>query len=442
MTLRSAVQAHRPKLDSCVHCGFCLPTCPTYRRLGDEADSPRGRLYLMRAVVEGRLDPGAEAFQEHIDRCLGCRACESVCPSGVEYGLLLEEAREEAVGVHRPGALTRIVLRVFQSPPLLSGCMRAGRILRGTGAAGWGVRVLPSRGRAASLRLASAMLAATGTSGIPRQGAASVVGNDNELVDPPSGRPATRGRVALLAGCVQEGLYRRVNRASRRVLEANGFAVVETRGQGCCGALHSHAGTLKEARTLARKNVDAFGVADIDWVVVNAAGCGATMKGYGHLLGEDPSVSDRALDVARKTRDLLELLAEVGPRPGAPLGLRVAYDAPCHLLHGQRVERAPLRVLEAVPGLEVEPLPHADECCGGAGLYGLTHPRLGASIGDDKVREVLESRADGVTTPNPGCMMQIGAGLRMAGSHMGVWHPVELLDESYRLGGVYGPARG
>jgi glycolate oxidase iron-sulfur subunit len=241
----------------------------------------------------------------------------------------------------------------------------------------------------------------------------------------------------MLVGCVQEGLYGRINEATQRVLEANGFEVVEVQGQECCGALHAHAGALEGARRLARVNVARFEAADVDRIAVNAAGCGATMKEYGHLLSEDPDFAERASRLAGSVQDVQELLAEVGPREGAPVPCSVAYDHPCHLIHAQGIETAPLTVLAAVPETEVRVVEGASECCGGAGIYGLTHPDLGGRIGRDKVQAVRAAGGDVVATPNPGCMMQIGAGLRMDGAPAEVVHPVELLDESYRRAGYY-----
>jgi glycolate oxidase iron-sulfur subunit len=244
-------------------------------------------------------------------------------------------------------------------------------------------------------------------------------------------------RTALLLGCVQEGLLARVNRATARVLEVNGFRVVEVPGQGCCGAVHTHTGDLEGARSLARRNVQAFERAGVDVVAVNAAGCGATMKEYGHLLRDDPHVRDGGRALAEKVRDISELLGRPGLRVGGGLPLRVTYDAPCHLLHAQRISKEPLALLRSIPGLELVPLRGHEECCGGAGVYGITHPELGGKIMQDKVEAILATGAQVVATGNPGCMMQIGAGLRMAGAAVDVVHPVELLDESYRRGGAY-----
>ncbi|MDP2959179.1 MAG: heterodisulfide reductase-related iron-sulfur binding cluster [Longimicrobiales bacterium] len=430
--LSHALEVQSERLLACVHCGFCLPACPTYNRLGDEADSPRGRLHLMRAVVDGRLDPGSDAFQTHIDRCLGCRACEPVCPSGVEYGALLELARDVAAKHRPPAFLTRLLLLVFGSVSLRRAFFLGGRLVRGTGLAALGARVLPGRGLAGSARLGLAMLAASA----PWKGlrtAGSGAGAAGGGVVAPSGR----GRVAVLLGCVQEGLFGRVNDATVRVLEANGYEVVSVAGQDCCGALHAHGGDLEGARNLARINVARFEAASVDRVVVNAAGCGAAMKQYGDLLREDASFAARAAALAKNVRDVTEILAEAGPRRGAPVPCRVAYDHPCHLLHAQRIQQAPLKVLAAVPGAEVRVVDDASECCGGAGIYGITHPDLGGRIGGDKIASVRRAGCDVAATPNPGCMMQIGAGLRLEGASEGVIHPVELLDESYRRAGYY-----
>ncbi len=442
-TLARSLAEHEDRLLSCVHCGFCLPACPTYVRLGDEADSPRGRLYLMRAVAEGRLDPGSDAFRTHIDRCLGCRACEPVCPAGVEYGFLLEHAREAAAEARPAGAAARLVLWLFSRRRALFATMALGRLLRATGIPALGARFLPAA--FARLRLGLGMLASTRRGRAASRAAASASaaqGSGGPAEDRPRVHPVAGKRVALLDGCVQAGLLGHVNEATRRVLRVNGTNVVEASGQRCCGALHAHGGDLEGARSLARVNVDAMLGAGVEIVAVNAAGCGAQLKYYGTLLADDPRYARRAERVAGKVRDVSEILAEAGPRPGAPLPLSATWDAPCHLLHAQRVSEPPLQVLRAIPGLELVPLPRADECCGGAGIYGITHPRLGGEIGGDKVDAVLGTGASVVATANPGCMMQIGGGLRMRGARVEACHPVSLLDESYRAAGFYdAPAR-
>lgn len=452
--LAAILAAEEDKLLACVHCGFCLEACPTYTRLGDEADSPRGRLFLMRAVVEGRLEPDAEAFTTHIDRCLGCRACETVCPSGVEYGHLLEYARAEIARSAGTGLAPRLFLAIFGNPYLGKLALAGGRALRATGLAHVLLRLLPRR--LARARFGLAMLGATrpwralGRVGRPESTAraAGVTPPHSGTPAGAAGTPAAEGsspapterspagaagkKAALLTGCVQDGLFRRVNDATAEVLEANGCEIVPVPEQRCCGALHAHGGERERAQALARANIDAFERAGVDVVVVNAAGCGAAMKEYGELLADDPAYAERARAFTAKVRDVSEFLAELGPRPGAPLPVRVTYDAPCHLHHAQRITHAPIDVLGVIPGLVTVPLPGADECCGGAGIYGVLHPDLGGRILADKVEAIRSTGAEVVVTPNPGCMMQIGAGLLLEGDERPVLHPIELLAESYR----------
>lgn len=432
--LADALAQKEDLLSHCVHCGFCLPACPTYQVLGDEADSPRGRLHLMRAVVEGRLDPASSAFQDHMDRCLGCRACEPVCPSGVEYGSLLEHAREVAVRARPAPLLSRILLRTMATPFLLRIFGLAGRLLRASGLPAYLVRVLPDRPVLYPARLGMGMLAASAPAELTLRTAGRPGGPEPQASAPP--RPSVRpraGRVALLQGCVQQELFSRVHEATRAVLQVHGWEVVDLPSPGCCGALHAHAGSLEEARSMARRHVASFMAADVDWVVMNAAGCGAHLRGAAELLGDESAAM-----FSRKVRDISELVAGEGREPmkGAPLELEVVVDPPCHLLHAQRVADPPLRMLQAIPGLTLVPLRDADRCCGGAGIYGITHPDLGSEIGGDKVGAILEAGGQVVATANPGCHMQIGAGLRLAGHPMPVIHPVELLAESYRRAGL------
>lgn len=434
--LSQAVKEQEEGLLACVHCGFCLPACPTYRRLGDEADSPRGRLYLMQAVVEGRLNPAADAFHTHIERCLGCRACEPVCPSGVAYGHLLELARQVGREVRPPPLIARLALRVLGTPWLARPALLAARLLRATKLAAGVARLGPRSGPPGPLRLGMAMLAASAPSRLPQQLRPQRLRPEQPGTSGSGARPS----VGVLMGCVQAGLFSRVNRATVRVLRANGYSVDAVRGQGCCGALHAHAGDLEAARAMARNNVDAFDAAGVDFLAMNASGCGAAVAEYGALLAGDRAYAARAAKIADKSRDVSQLLADRGPVPGAPVELSATLDAPCHLLHAQGVDGPPEAVLAAVPGLRVLPLPNADECCGGAGIYGITQRELGSRIGGDKVQNVLATGADAVVTGNPGCMMQIGAGLRIVRRPVAVFHPVELLDESYRRAGLYNPS--
>jgi glycolate oxidase iron-sulfur subunit len=405
---------------ACVHCGFCLPACPTYTRLGDEADSPRGRLYLIRAVAEGRLPADAPALATHLDRCLGCRACEPVCPVGVPYGALLERGRAVVRAAGTGQGHAGWLADLFGGPlgPLALG---VARLLRWLGLARALARKLPAR--FSRLKLALGMLAASAG---PR-------GAERRALPPPS--PA-RLRVGLFSGCVQRGLFRRVNEATARVLWANGCEVVPLREVSCCGALHAHAGDLEGARRLARTNLELIEAAAVDRVVLDSAGCGAALKEYGELFGSDPRMQPRAQALAAKVRDISELLGELGPRPGAPLGVRACYDAPCHLQHAQRVAIQPLEVLRRA-GVEVLALRGADECCGGAGTYGLAQPALAERLWRDKVAAVKEADPEVLVTANPGCMMQLGAGLMLEGDPRPVRHVVELLDESYRQAGLY-----
>jgi glycolate oxidase iron-sulfur subunit len=438
--LAAALWAQEDRLAPCVHCGFCLPACPTYLRLGDENDSPRGRLHLMRAVVEGRLAPDSVAFQTHIDRCLGCRACEPVCPSSVSYGVLLEAARESVFRARKTPFAARMLLTVFSSGFLTRWSMRLARVVRGLGLAGLVARLMPEGRVFHPVRFGLAMLHAS-RGGLP-VGPSSGAGAPSASATLPSEGAAPwkkgdRGRVGMLRGCVQAGLFGRVNDATERVLRANGYQVVEVEGQGCCGALHTHAGDAARARELARINVKAIEAAQVDFVAVNAAGCGAALKEYGHLLEADEECAEAAAALADSTRDISELIAGEAVRVGAPLTGQVTYDAACHLCHAQGLNDEPRRLLEAIPELVVRPLRDAEECCGGAGIYGITHPELGGDIGADKVAAVLETGAEMVATGNPGCMMQIGAGLILEGSDVVACHPVELLDESYRRAGFY-----
>jgi glycolate oxidase iron-sulfur subunit len=396
-----------------VHCGFCLQACPTYLALEDENDSPRGRIVLMKSMADGGLPMDDTDAQLHLDRCLGCRACETACPSGVPYGQLLETTRERIAERRTLPAIARLILFVFSSAPLLAISMWKARVFRATRIPALLSR-LPGR-----MGFAMAMLAST--SRRKEESARSYA---------PRG-DGSRGRVATLAGCVMEGLFAPANRATERTLAENGYALARVAGQRCCGALHAHAGDAATARDLARANVAAFEASGADFIAVNSAGCGAAMKEYAHLLAGDPAWRGRAETFSAKVRDVSELLAAAGPVAGGRLPVRVAYDAPCHLLHGQRLSAPPLAVLAAIAGLEQVPLPDSEQCCGSAGIYNLVEPEISDLVLASKLANIAASRAAIVATGNPGCLMQIGAGLRRAGSATQTRHPVELLDASY-----------
>ena len=398
-------------IDTCVHCGFCLQACPTYLVLEDENDSPRGRIMLMRSLLEGTLDRNDDAVHTHIAQCLGCRACETACPSGVPYGHLLEATRATLAETRPIPPLARFILSVFARPALRRLAMFGARLLRATG--------LPRLLSRAPGQLGFAFSMLASTSPVVKSGAYATP------------RGATRGSCSLLRGCVMEGLFAHTNDATRRTLAVNGYSITEAEGQGCCGALHAHAGDLEGARKLARVNVAAFERHPSDYIAVNAAGCGAMLKEYGHLLNDEPEWSARAESVAARVRDVSELLAAAGPVQGGPLPLRVTYDAPCHLLHAQRIVDPPLRVLAAIPGLELIPLTDADQCCGSAGIYNLIEPDTSDRVLDVKLASIASSGADYVATGNPGCLMQIGAGLRRNHPAVRAVHPVDLLDASY-----------
>lgn len=402
----------RAGLDACVHCGFCLQVCPTYVVLEDENDSPRGRLLLMRELLEGTLQTADRDVRGHLDRCLGCRACEPVCPSGVPYGHLLEATRATLTERHPLPLLARLVLGVFAHPRLMRAAMAFGRVMRASRLGPFLARLLPGR-----LGFALDMLEATRR---PIASGGYRAGGDG-----------SRGTFALLEGCVMDGLYGETNAATRRTLAANGYRGVPAPGQRCCGALHAHAGDLDTARRLAKRNTEAFDRSGADFVVSNAAGCGAMLKEYGKLLAADPDWGARASRVAERARDVSELLAAAGPMEGAPLALTVTYDAPCHLLHAQRVSAPPLKVLAAIPGLKLVPLTDAEYCCGAAGIYNLLEPDTSAAVLAPKLQHIDETGATLVATGNPGCLMQIGAGLLREGSGAHAVHPVDLLDASY-----------
>ena len=400
-------------LDPCVHCGFCLPACPTFLATGDEADSPRGRIVLMRALERNELSARDESLREHLDACLGCRGCEPVCPSGVEYGRGLEAAREILTRANGLGVRGRALLALFRRRWLWRPFLAIARLFRNTG--------LPRRLSGASpLGFNLAMLAST----VP-----AFPGPAPQSLHPATGKST----VLLFRGCVMSALFDHVHQATRRTLEANGYQVVEAGLPHCCGALHLHAGDRASAAALARSNLASL-TSTVDYIVVNSAGCGAMLKDYGHLIGDEDAVS-----FSSRVRDVAELLAAAGPRAGAPVEMEVAYDAPCHLQHAQKVHREVLAVFAAIPGIRLTLLPGYDQCCGSAGIYSLLEPDMSRSVLEGKIAGLAGGpiRPSVVATGNPGCLMQIGAGLLAGGVDVPVAHPVELLDLSYQRAGFY-----
>jgi glycolate oxidase iron-sulfur subunit len=433
----TAERTHNPRLDvprsfikQCVHCGLCLNYCPTYRVLGNELDSPRGRIYQIRALSEGRITADNPKFREHIYRCLDCRACETACPSGVDYGRLVEAARAEIEATTTGEKLTRgvVLKRLFASPSALDAFGTATRlyqksgvqrIVRGTGV----LNKLP--GPLKKLGEMESMLPEIPGPLLPTR--------LPETVAPRSG--AATHRVALISGCVAQQFFAGTNESTIAVLARNGCEVVTPRGQKCCGALHVHAGERETARQLARHNIATFERTGADFYVINAAGCGSTLKEYGELLEDDPIWAERAQAFAQKVRDVNELVATLDfAHDLGRIEKRVTYQDACHLAHGQRIREAPRQIIRAIPGVELVEMAESDFCCGSAGIYNLTHPDMAQRLLELKMVNVEATRAEMVVAPNPGCIIQIAAGVRQRGLPMEVIHPIDLLERSYRLG--------
>jgi glycolate oxidase iron-sulfur subunit len=407
-------------LARCVHCGFCLPACPTYLVLGREPDSPRGRIHLIDALAAGRVQPTG-ALAEHLDLCLQCRACETACPSGVRFGRIMEAGRSLTLdrGAPLSWRLRALLLRHTVSRPvrlaflfwLLHAYQRSGLqwLARRSGL----TRLLPG-----SLRMADASL--------PRlSGRAFRLG--------PSGNgEGAAGTVALMTGCVMPYLYPAAHEATVEVLRRLGLRVVVPQEPVCCGALSLHAGDVETARACARRTIEVFEPMRAEAVVVNAAGCGAAMKGYGDLLADDPVYAGRAEAFAAGVRDAVEFVAGHDLPPLRSLRLVVTYQDSCHLAHAQGVRDAPRRLLRSIPDLELREMRAHDRCCGSAGVYSIAQPEMSLRLLDDKMRDVRQTGAQVVATANPGCVMQLELGARRAGLDVRVVHVIELLDEALR----------
>jgi glycolate oxidase iron-sulfur subunit len=402
----------------CVHCGLCLSSCPTYAELGTETDGPRGRIYLMRALADKRVPLDAE-IRGHLDLCLGCRCCESACPSGVQYGRLIESFRIETAAQPSANSLSwsqrAILFHIFPYVWRVRFAL-------------WPIRLLQASGLSRLLDHSAVLR------WLPRR-----LRQMYEMLPPlqrhhgrlPEILPAEgkrRARVALFVGCVADAIFPDTTIATIRVLQRNGCEVWIPRDQGCCGALHYHAGRESPAKRLAAANAAAFSGDRFDVVIVNAAGCGAMLKDYGHLLSDEPA----GQKLARKVRDITEFLLELGPvRPTHPLPLRATYHDACHLCHGQQIRLQPRRLLEMIPGLELVPLNESELCCGAAGSYNLSQPEMAEKLGQRKVDNILASQPQAVFAGNVGCLLQIAQQLRRRQARLWTAHPVDALWASY-----------
>jgi glycolate oxidase iron-sulfur subunit len=412
-------------VNQCVHCGLCLASCPTFAELGTEMDSPRGRIFLIKSLAEGRIGL-SDPTVEHLSLCLDCRACETACPSGVPYGRLIEAAKVEIERL-RPGGLVRRAFRWLNFGLLLG----RPRVLA---AAAAGLRLYQASGLQALVRRSGLTRLLPGTlpaweallPSMPRAAERVAL----PLLTPAEG--ARRGRVALLSGCVQSVVFGAQNRATARVLARNGWDVVAPAGQGCCGALNAHGGDHARAVAMTKQTIETLEAAGADAVIVNTSGCGAHMKAFGTLLASEPAWATRAAAFAATVQDLAEFLAREPLRgPLRPIPMTVTYHDPCHVVHGQKIRRQPRALLAQLPGVRVVDLPESDWCCGSAGIYNLTQPEMAERLLRRKTRNIESTRAEAVITANPGCILQIQAGLRARGLDIPVLHLVELLDGAY-----------
>ncbi len=422
----TAFDSHHPPsqalMDQCVHCGFCLPVCPTYVLWNEEMDSPRGRIYLMKLASDGKSDMNPQ-WVSHFDSCLGCMACMTACPSGVDYSKLIEATRAQIERNHKRSfaekLYRRFIFGTFTRPdrlrllrfPLLA-YQRSGiqTLLRGSGV----LNLFSNK-----LRTLEALM--------PKMGPSESIPD----VIPAYG--AKRARVGLLLGCVQREFFPKVNAATARVLAAEGCEVVAPPDQPCCGALLVHAGEETAAIVLARQTIDAFERANVDTIITNAAGCGSNVKEYAHLLRDDPQYAARAKAFSSKCRDITEFLADLEPRAKRnPLKLRVAYHDACHLQHAQGIRQQPRSLLASIPGLELAEIPESAVCCGSAGVYNLVQPDAANVLGDRKAQLITPLNADVIATGNPGCLLQLQSALARAGRNTPVVHTIQLLDSSLR----------
>lgn len=417
----------RRRLDQCIHCGLCLPACPTYAVNQLESDSPRGRIALMRAAAEGRI--GLEgAFEKHIELCLGCRACETACPSGVQYGLLLETARASLAQAKQRSDRKSAVDLLLQMG--LRGLLPHRRRLRLVARGVWLYQ------RLGLIRLARRILARLPSALTTMEGMTPPIDlNFLDLSQPAPALGPRRGKVAFFVGCVQDAFLAGVNRATVRVLQRNGYEVHLPQAQTCCNAAALHSGDTELARALALRNIDAFAHGDFEVILTNAGGCGAALKGYAHLLADDPAYASHARTFVANVKDIHEFLADrLHHPPTGSVQARVVYVDSCHLRHGQKVIGPPRAILRAIPGVELVELQQPDMCCGSAGIYNLLQPEMANHVLDAKLADVRAANANIIATANTGCYLQMVYGVRRAGLNATVLHVVELLERAYQNG--------
>jgi glycolate oxidase iron-sulfur subunit len=420
-----AFDEHHPPdaalVGDCVHCGFCLPTCPTYVLWGEEMDSPRGRIYLMKQGLEG--EPMSDSMVQHWDACLGCMSCVTACPSGVQYDKLIEQTRAQVERRHErtrsDKALRALIFALFPHPRRL-------RLVRGP------LRAFQRTGLDRRLR-STGLLERLSPQLAAMESLAPRLGRPDKLAERLPATGERRAVVGLLTGCVQGAFFPGVNAATARVLQAEGCEVVVPPTQGCCGALSAHNGREEEAQGFARRLVDSFADAGVERVVVNAAGCGSTMKEYADLLADDPAYAERARELADKVRDVSEILDELGPVAlRHPLEMTVAYHDACHLAHAQGIRAQPRSLLRGIPGLDLREISEPELCCGSAGIYNILNPLPARELGDRKAANIVATGAEVLVTANPGCLMQVTSAIERSGHPMGMAHTVEVLDASLR----------
>lgn len=410
-------------IQDCVHCGFCLSSCPTYLETGNELDSPRGRIHLIKAAAEGRIPMGT-SLVKHLDLCLGCLACETACPSGVKYGSLIEMSRGQIERRFKRGLgekiLRAFIFKIFPYPQRLKLLLPFVYLVK---ILGFKKIFPPALLNRVSLSVSSMFHM------LPEVSSAF---GETLLASYPA-LEERKKKVALLSGCVQGVFFPEINRATIEVLRASGCEVLVPQNQGCCGALSIHSGRLEEGRMFARRLVDLFAALDVDAVVINSAGCGSTMKEYAEILRGDPVYSEVAARLSEKTVDVMEFLSDTGiGAPLHPLDISVTYQDACHIVHGQRIRSAPRELLGSVPGLKFTEMPKSDHCCGSAGIYNIVQPEMSSELLSRKIREVEKTGADYLAVGNPGCIIQIRKGLTDSDSQTKVVHPVEILSWSLR----------